>query len=165
MPFKRRPLKVTGSSVGGRKKTRRTRAVSSPVVEHREGGESLYGASETPEDEELEGPVGVAEDLARVSSGQRSGVFRNVYSSIKERDIKNWIRLRRPLLDLAVSLESHPPELSRCRRCFVEVGNVEIYRCKDCGPVYFVCLNCLKKDHALRIEHYPEKWNVSSYLS
>ena len=116
MPFKRRPLKVTGSSVGGRKKTRRTRAVSSPVVEHREGGESLYGASETPEDEELEGPVGVAEDLARVSSGQRSGVFRNVYSSIKERDIKNWRRLRRPLLDLAVSLESHPPEWSQWRK-------------------------------------------------
>ena len=63
MPFKRRPLKVTGSTVGGRKNTRRTRAVLSLVVEHKEGGESLCGASETPEDEELEGPVCITEDL------------------------------------------------------------------------------------------------------
>ena len=68
--FQEKATKVTGCSVGGRKKTRRTRAVPSPVVEHREGGESLCGASETPEDEELEGPVCIAEDVARVNSGQ-----------------------------------------------------------------------------------------------
>ena len=114
MPFKRRLLKVTGSDVGGRKKTRRTRAISSPVDEHREGRMSLCGASETPKDDELEGPVCIAEDLAHVNSGQRSGVFRNVYSSIKERDIKNTKRLQRSLLALVVSLESHLTELSQC---------------------------------------------------
>ena len=61
--FQEKATKVTGSSIEGRKKTRRTRAVSSLVGEHREGGESLYGASETPEDEELEGLVCIAEDL------------------------------------------------------------------------------------------------------
>ena len=88
------------------------------------------------------------------------------YREIKAKDIANWSAMRTQFLQAAIVNEAPPASLTCCLRCGVDFpcsnGSPRFYRCRDCGPCYFACIDCLIDEHFLRPHHIPEQWNVSN---
>ena len=108
------------------------------------------------------------DDMMEENDASTAESQRKTYREIKAMDIANWSQMRGQFLQAAIFNEAPPASLSCCLRCDIEFpyssGSPRLYQCRDCGPCYFVCIDCLIDEHFLRPYHMCEQWNVSNLL-
>jgi len=110
-------------------------------------------------------------DVSKHGFPENSGAVENKqkYADLNTNNIENWASLRDEILRTAV--KRNLPSVDFCLKFGCDglgqhgpaddEGTQDIiFRCKDCGPFYFVCYSCLLDDHILCPNHIPDGWKV-----
>eukprot|EP00112_Aurelia_sp_Birch-Aquarium-sp1_P004496 Seg151.1 transcript_id=Seg151.1/GoldUCD/mRNA.D3Y31 product="hypothetical protein" protein_id=Seg151.1/GoldUCD/D3Y31 len=184
MPFPRKKIKIVDDGGSGRERTKWVcprKAVSS-ISHHSELGKEntdsdhhqdrpgQLGLGTLPE-EEFQNVDSYGSDIENREPQNR----RKTYKEIKIKDVANWELIRNDFQRVAVEKEGPPSSLKNCLSCGIDLlphskqidgaEMLNLFRCKDCGPYYFVCGKCLVDDHYLRPSHWPQRWNGTSYVN
>ena len=159
--FKKVKLTIYGVGPSGRKRSRKV-PISRSVSSLANSTSTLHQSGDVYI-EEAAGTDSLAEHEEKKAS-QRQLKPKKTYQQIKQVDVDRWRSLRNDLLETATSLHCPPNELMFCLSCLEENSfeRSAIHKCKDCGPCYCVCFDCLVHEHILRPNHIPEVWDVST---
>eukprot|EP00795_Rhopilema_esculentum_P002632 gene2632-828_t len=179
MPFPRKKIKIVDEDESGKSRAKWVRPKEAdPQCYHesssqRELAEGQHQAEErvSIDPETLHESDGLGNFLDKASESKPSS---NKYRDMKGKDIANWKLIRDSIQRVAVENEAPPPNLENCLRCSLnfQLSRREdshessyLFRCKDCGPHYFVCRQCLIDDHFLRPAHWPQRWDGERYVN
>ena len=60
-------------------------------------------------------------------------------------------------------VEAEYPATFQCIKCKIE--DEGIWRCKDCGPAAYFCMECCDEHHEVTLLHSPEQWQKEVCIS